>query len=263
MIAFGRIFPPTIPSTMQRFRVAFMAAVIMTIGATAWASSGGITTKSGKQTGSCNGCHNGGRIPSVKLEGPTALEAGTLATYTFRVESDSGVVVGMNAAIGVDDAVMFGQGDGGFTRVDSNEVTHIVANRFDAGAFTYTFSVQAPPFGGKVTLYAAGNACNNNGQTDGDESARTTLDIQVSGPERPPPPEAGPPPPPRPTTVPTPDASTTRPSEDAGDGDNAVAPEEDSGCSIGWSDQSSSIPAGAALAGVIGIAAIMRKKKKR
>jgi hypothetical protein len=246
-------------------RVGFVLSTVLltTIAGVSWASEGGIVAKSGKQGSSCQQCHTGGKAPNVKLDGPLALEAGTIAAYTFRVETDAAVAVGMNAAISEADGIMYSD-DAGSTREEDNEVTHSKAGRFDdAGVFTYSFFVKAPPYGGKLTVYAAGNACNGNGQNDGDESSRTTLTVDVSGPERPPPPEAGPPKPPTgPTTTPTVDASTKRADDDAGTGGNLAAPEEDSGCSIGWADRSSA-PAGAMLAALAGLAAITRKKRRR
>lgn len=245
-------------------RAGFVVSTVLltTIAGVSWASEGGIVAKSGKQGGSCQQCHTGGKPPSIKLDGPLALEAGTIAAYTFRVESDAAVVVGMNAAISESDGIMYAD-DAGATREEDNEITHTRPNRFDAGVFTYSFFVKAPPYGGKLTVYAAGNACDGNGQNDGDESSRTTLTVDVSGPERPAPPEAGPPKPAPtgPTTTPTPDASTKRADDDAGTG-NLAAPEEDSGCSIGWADRSSA-PAGAMLAALVGLAAITRKKRRR
>ncbi len=242
-------------------RAGFLCAAASLVTVAAWATPGGIVTKSGKQGSSCPSCHTGGKRPGVALDGPASLDAGSIATYTFRITSDSGVVAGFNAAISEEDGVMYGD-DGGTSQEEQNEVTHLMPNAFDAGEFVYTFSLKAPPYGGKLTVYAAGQACDNDGTTDGDQAAQTTFDISVNGPPRPPPPEAGPPPTPPPpaTATPTVDASTSS----RGDaGTSAAAPkEEDSGCSIGWADRTSA-PAGATLAALFGLAALTRKRRRR
>lgn len=249
---------PMLRSAIGRscLRTAVVLALTCAAGA-AWSSSGGITGKSGKQGGSCNGCHQGGTTPTVKLEGPTSLDAGAVALYTFRVATDA-AITGMNAAVSVSDGVMASDPDGGGTREDDNEIVHAQPVRPDAGQAVYRFAMTAPPYGGKITLYAAGNACNNDGKTDGDESARTALDIEVNGPPRPPP--AAPAPGPKPPAQESP-IDAAPPTGDAG-ATSDVAPEEDSGCSIAWTDRSSA-PAGAALAALAALAAVWRGRRHR
>jgi hypothetical protein len=245
-------------------RVGVVLALV-TIAGVASSKSGGITGHSGKQGPICSSCHNGGKTPTVKIEGPTSLDAGVLAVYTFRVQTDA-AITGMNAA--VSDGLL-GEVDGGRTALDTfeNELTHpgnAVKPDAATGEAVYTFSMTAPQFGGTVSLYAAGNACNNNNAEDGDQAASAKLDIVVNGPPKPPPVEAGPPPV-KPPPV-NPPADSGSPTGDSGSGgfdagDDAPPPAEESGCNVGWSDRSSA-PAGAMLAALVGLAMVGRKRRR-
>lgn len=158
-----------------------------------WAGKNGQTGASGVFGTDCNSCHNGGTAPSVALSGPTRLDAGSLAEYTFRVTTNA-KVTGMGATVDQDDAV-FMTVDGGLTKVQGavsgalvGDVTHIAPTPpGDAGSVTYRFRMVAPPYGGMLTMYAAGNAANGDDTKEGDLAAKTTLSIQVDGPPRPPP----------------------------------------------------------------------------
>jgi hypothetical protein len=238
-------------SALARFGLPVAAILALTCFAEiASPFSGGITRKSGKQGGTCNGCHQGGVTPKVTLVGPTSLDAGMLATYTFRIET-AAAITGMNAAISADDAVLSGDADGG-TREDENEITHARTIRPDGGAAVYTFSMVAPPYGGKLTLYAAGNACNGNGNTEGDESAATSIEIDVNGPPRPPPP-----PPPSPQEPPSEPRPETPSSSGYGGDTKSAPPEDDSGCAVGWAGPRA--PATSVVAALVAVAAVTRR----
>jgi hypothetical protein len=240
-------------SRSARFAVSIAAIFALTCFAdVASPFSGGITRKSGKQGGTCNGCHQGGVTPKVTLDGPTSLDAGMLATYTFRIET-AAAITGMNAAVSADDAVMAGDGDGG-TREDENEVTHARTIRPDGGAAVYTFSMVAPPYGGKITLYAAGNACDGNGNTEGDESAATSIEIDVIGPPRPPPP-------PPPQEPPSERPAETPSSSGYGGEAQSAPPEDDSGCAVGWAGPRA--PATSVAAALVAVAAVARRVRSR
>lgn len=236
-----------------------VALAMVSCAGIAYAHSNGVTGASGKQGPICNSCHNGGSPPKVTLTGPTALDAGSIATYTFQIQTDA-AITGMNAAIS--DGKLAGN-DAGFTVTSFDEITHARTLRPDGGAAVYTFSMTAPEFGGKITLFAAGNAANNNGQSDGDQASGTLLDIEVNGPPRPPPPEAGPPPTPTSTgTTPPPQVDSGPVAYDAGDDlGGAAAPADDSGCSVGWSDRSGA-PAGALFGALVGLAALVRARRR-
>jgi hypothetical protein len=250
----GEMFRPTPSPSRTWLRLGIILAMTSVAGA-AWSRSGGISGKSGKQGSTCNQCHGGGTTPTVKLDGPRSLDAGMLANYTFSITTVA-VATGMNAA--TTEGTLIEDGDGGNTRLEDDEITHVQKTKPDAGVALYRFSMTAPQYGGTISLYAAGNAVNGDDEESGDESAKDKIDIVVNGPPRPPPPEAGPPAP-GPTS--TADAST---SKDAGreGGSAAASPEEDSGCTIGWSDRSSA-PAGAMLAGLVALAAVGRSRRRR
>ncbi len=223
-------------------------AISWALGASA--NSGGRTGATGKNGRTCTSCHQGGAAtPTVALDGPSALDAGALGTYTLRIETDANIT-GMGAAASARDAVLTGDVDGG-TQADQGEITHIKPVRTpDAGVTVYTFTMQAPPFGGPVTLFAAGNACNDDGQTTGDEAAATTLVVDVSGPPRPPEPEAG--------VIPRPEAGAPADAGPTDAGDAATGDFGGGGCN--------STPArapGGALLLAIAAAAAVRSRARR
>jgi hypothetical protein len=224
----------------------------------AYAHSGGITGASGKQGVICNDCHQGGKTPAVRLVGPGSLDAGEIAVYKFYIDTDA-AITGMNAAA-TDGVVLTADPDGGDTQFDDPEVTHIRPQAPDAGEAVFTFSMTAPAYGGTVTLWAAGNACNGDGTTNGDEASGTKMSVVVNGP---PAPDAGSP---GAGDAGTPvkgdpvfDAGATVPGSgrDAGAG---AAPPSDSGCAIG--PDRSSLPAGALLTGFVGLALLGRRRRR-
>jgi MYXO-CTERM domain-containing protein len=232
----------------------------------AWSHSNGITGASGKQGGICNQCHDNPKTtptPTVTLDGPMTLDAGASAIYTFKIETTA-QATGMNAA--TSDGTL-AAADGGLTQFEDDEVTHLTPNKADAGSVIYSFFLTAPAYGGPVKLYAAGNAVDLDNSTDGDQSARTTLDITINGPPRP---DAGTPPPA--TTTPAPPTTAPKPTVDAGAGGSDpvgaapaasdAAPADSSGCSMGPADRAS-VPGGAIFASLIALAALGRKRRRR
>lgn len=228
--------------------LALVAAGLLLAPGAARANSGGRFGASGKSGRSCDGCHQGGVPPTVTLDGPRALDAGASATYTLRVSLPAGQpLAGMGAAASASDAVLSGDLDAG-TRELSGEIVHAIPRgAADAGEdggpeVAFSFTMQAPPYGEVVTLYAAGNAVNGDRETTGDESARATLEVRVSGPPRPPPAEAGAP----------------REERDAGPAEAAPTPPADGGC------RASPGRAGPpALALALGVAFGLRRARRR
>jgi MYXO-CTERM domain-containing protein len=250
-------------------RIGAVFAITSAAGA-AWAFPGGISGYSGKQNSICSSCHEGGPTPTVKLAGPASLDAGASAVYTFTVTTTN-KATGMNAA--VSDGQLAAD-DAGTTRIepgpqegDNDEITHpspwkITDAGPEGGSNVYSFSLTAPAYGGPITLYAAGNAVNLDNDPGGDEAARDSLQITVFGPPKP----AATTPAPTstgPTITPFPDAGAPPSStSDAGTRTNNAAPESDSGCSMHGTGGSSA-PAGVMFAGLIGLAAIARGRRKR
>jgi hypothetical protein len=249
----------------------------------AMAFEDGITGRSGKQGTSCNQCHNGGVAPTVALTGPLTLDAGAKGVYTFTVTTPN-VATGMNAAATGGAVLAANQTGGNVQTLDEDgelEVTHTAPMlTTDAGGgngiSTYKFELTAPAFGGPIKLFAAGNAVNNNGATDGDNSARQEITITINGPARPP--DGGvdsgnPGPGPNPTATAAPtttvtaaptNTSPTTPGADAGGARPGAKPaaEDDSGCSIGWADRSS-LPGGAMIGTLLALAAFGRARARR
>jgi MYXO-CTERM domain-containing protein len=248
-VATGRFWP--------RARGAAIASCAAALGLSwalgASANSGGRTGATGKNGRTCTSCHQGGAaIPTVALDGPAALDAGALGTYTLRIETDARST-GMGAAASAADAVLSGDADGG-TQADQGEITHIkpVPTPDDGGATVYTFTMQAPPFGGRVTLFAAGNACNGDGQTTGDEAAATTLVVDVTGPPRPPEPEAG--------AIPRSDAGGP---VDAGPADASDVTAGGDFGGGGCNATPTSAPGGALVLAIAAVAALLSRARRR
>lgn len=236
-------FAPRLAATASLFTVVTIAAV-------AAANSGGRTRASGRDGSNCNSCHSGGDEPTVKLTGPVKLTAGTSATYTFTVES-AAAITGMNAA--ATEEVQLVGGDNTVTAGDG-EVTHKKPVTPDGGAATFTFSL-TPEYGGSFEIYAAGNACNGDGNTSGDKAATTKLTVDVDGPARPVP-EAG-----ASTTRSDAGASSTGAEVEApsGDGGADTGSPDDGGCRTSPSDPA--IPIGT-LALSTWIAAIVARRRR-
>ncbi len=157
---------------MKRGEVVIAVLVLVAL-----SNSGGITNYSGKQAGTmCNTCHAGGAAPTVEIAGPASLAAGASATYSVKITGGAGVLAGFNAA------ASGGQFIGGAgTRVTGGEVTHSMGKAFSAGSATFSFTYQAPPAAGAVTLYAAGMSASGSNGEMGDMAAMTTLDVTVTG----------------------------------------------------------------------------------
>jgi hypothetical protein len=171
-------------------RIAAFACTLAlcTTGAVAGAHEDGITGYSGKSGTFCNKCHSGGVAPTVMLDGPTTLAAGSSATYTFTITGGAGAAGGLDAAL---DGASIAAGArlatvSPSTKLVSGEVTHTQPVSFASGSLTFQLSVVAPAAAGTMTLYVAGNSTNHDGTDKGDRAAATSLAITVDGPPPPP-----------------------------------------------------------------------------
>lgn len=230
-----------------------LVALVSGVARTALGHSNGITGNSGKTSATCNNCHQGGPAPKVTLSGPTQLEAGVPATYTFFVESPQ-KICGMNAAA-TDDIVLAGD-DGGTTRLEGAEVTHAKTLKLVDGGALFTFTLTAP-YGETISLWAAGNAANDNGQQDGDRASTTKLDITVEGPPRPPPPPPPEPPAPRPA------ATTPPPTTDASADAGAAEAESTSDGSCALGPAGSGLASSSAAGALVALVAVLRLARRR
>ena len=139
--------------------------------------SGNPATNGGE---TCTTCHGpGATVPTVRLEGPTAVTAGTTHIYTVKVVGGPAVTAGLNVATS--------NQRGQLTPLDSEtqnllgELTHTVPKVFSGIEATFRFAWTAPTFNDTVTMYAAGNSSNGGQDLAGDGIAATALTIAVTG----------------------------------------------------------------------------------
>jgi uncharacterized protein (TIGR03382 family) len=154
-----------------------MAACLVSGSAFAYAT--GQTGFSGKQSGNTcmnSTCHSGGTAPTVTLEGPDTLAAGTTGNYTLVIKGGAGVRGGFDVA--VDTGSLEAGTD---SRKTGGEVTHKAPKAFSNGELRFDFSLVAPSSGGSVKLFGAGNSTNFNNEPTGDASAQTSKTITVTG----------------------------------------------------------------------------------
>ena len=146
----------------------------------ALANSSGMVGNSGKDgaTRTCNACHMGGSAPTVTLSGPASLAAGATGEYTLVIKGGAGVKAGMNVSVNSSTASLTAGTD---SKKLSGELTHQSPKTMTGGEARYTFSLVAPSAGGSLKLFASGNSVNGDGNTTGDMSASTSLDVTVTG----------------------------------------------------------------------------------
>ncbi|WP_224361582.1 MXAN_6652 family MXYO-CTERM-anchored protein [Hyalangium versicolor] len=182
----------------------------------AHANASGKTGFSGKQGSTCvQACHATGAstlVPTVTINGPATLTAGSTGNYTLIVTGGPAVKAGMNVAVSDSGGTLNVAGSD--LKVESGELTHTAAKAFANGEVRFDFSLVAPSTSKTVTLYASGNSVNGNFASTGDNSASTTFNVQVTAASTP---DAGAP------DAGTPDAGTDNPG--GGEGD------DDGGCS--------------------------------
>lgn len=152
------------------------------------ARSGGISGRSGNPATSggsyCTACHSGGQVPTVTITGPTVVAPSSISTYQLRIVKPSGP---NNVAGGLDVSATAGAlsvVDSG-TRLLNSEIVHDSPRVAVGGQVTWTFNWTAPATPGTATLYGAGNAVNDNSNTNGDNAAATSLAITVGAPATP------------------------------------------------------------------------------
>jgi hypothetical protein len=171
--------------TVERWSTTAFLGVLLAAGgalraAPAGANSNGITGVSGKQGNTCASCHRGGLEPEVQFIGPGTVAPGALATFRFEVQSrvPNQRRAGFNLAssAGRLDVVP----DQGARRTQTNELTHTAPKQNVDMLAGWDFTWTAPDTPGLYTLFGAGNSVNFNGQSSGDRSATTTLDVAVA-----------------------------------------------------------------------------------
>ncbi len=155
--------------------------MLLLFGARCDARLNGIAGYAGNLGAGCDTCHNGGEVPTIRIEGPAEVAAGTEATFRFFVvtTSVSQPVGGLNIA--ASDGTLASVASQG-SRIDSGEIVHTAPKVIQAGAATWDFRWTAPRAIGPQTLYASGLSADDDGTNGGDASASTTMSIEVVAP---------------------------------------------------------------------------------
>lgn len=201
----------------QRFFPGIASVLACLLSVSAHANINGIVGRSGKQgagqTCMASGCHSfnpSPTMPTVEISGPTTLQAGAMGNYTLIIRGGAAAKAGMNVAVSTNGGTL--DKVGGDLKVLGGELTHTAPKDFaDNSEARFDFTLVAPSTAGTSKLFASGNSTNGNGSNDGDHSAATTLDVQITGSTQPP--DAG-----------VPDAGT-------GNGGGGGGDDDDGGCS--------------------------------
>jgi len=209
--------------TRSVLRIAAHAAWVVSFSlgyaATGFANKTGITGASGKSNGFyCKGCHSGGTTPTVAFDGPTAMDPGSTATFSFTVSSHSASQIAAGLDVAASDGIL-GVVNAQETRLEHSEVTHNAPKgNDDNGQAIFLFTWQAPASPGIYTLFGAGTSVNLNDLRTGDAAARTTYAIAVGGVSTPTPPPMEP----TATATATPTVTVTCIGDCGGDGEVTV-----------------------------------------
>lgn len=184
------------PLRRGQYSVSRWVAIALMVGlgaAPTAALTTGITGFSGKQTkpdGTPLYCSNAGlgchftdadtKAPMVRFEGPTQLDPGAQATYTFVVTSENPKVqiqAGLDVAAS---AGSLGMVAGQQEQLLDGEITHTgPKDNNQNGEAAWQFTWQAPTTPGVYVLFGAGNSVDASTTDEGDEAAITTLMITV------------------------------------------------------------------------------------
>lgn len=163
-----------------------VALLVVTAAHTALAYPGGIAGTVFGPTG-CPLCHSGGTTPSVILAGPTSMQPGDTADFTFTIFGNPTQPYGGLNVAASDGTLSLG---GPFTLdtrtilgiLGLTEITQLAPKQGDfLNEIEFSFRWTAPNQGGDVTMRAWGNAVNHDGSPTGDAAAMTTLVVSVVG----------------------------------------------------------------------------------
>jgi MYXO-CTERM domain-containing protein len=177
-----------------------LSALLLLLPPSALAHKTGISGYSGKQNDAgvsgptCTSCHTAsGTIPSATITAPATLNvnATTQVAIVITAGGMATTVAGLDVALGNEAAVGSSLTPGPGTQLLNGEVTHLTPRAFDGGITTFDFSVTAGVTNGRLTIYAAVNAANNDGANTGDNPYILNKTLMITG--TPPPPDAGPP----------------------------------------------------------------------
>lgn len=142
----------------------------------AFATATGITGQSGKEGAACSVCHRGGTLPTVVIEGPTALAPGATGQYSLIIQGGAAKTGGTNIATDVAEANL--QAGTGLKKL-GGELTHSAPRAFTGNEVRFGFSLVAPATDVTLTLFGSGNSSNADQNSEGDRAAATTLVVKV------------------------------------------------------------------------------------
>ncbi|MCB0211465.1 MAG: PQQ-dependent sugar dehydrogenase [Anaerolineae bacterium] len=128
----------------------------------------------------CTTCHEpGASVPSVTINGPSDVQAGSTISYTVIINGGPGQVGGLDVSLSPNTGTLLPSV--GETHLLNGELTHTQPKAFSAGQVSFTFQWQAPDANQTVTMYVAGNSANNDGNLLGDGIDTTQQTIEVTG----------------------------------------------------------------------------------
>ena len=128
----------------------------------------------------CTACHAAGAtVPTVVLQGPTTVTAGTTNLYTLTISGGPAQTGGLNIAASNNRGTLLSTGAD--TQALLGELTHSAPKAFSGNQVAFTFAWTAPSFNDTVTLYGAGNSSDGQQSLTGDGIGATSLAIQVTG----------------------------------------------------------------------------------
>ncbi|MCB0189231.1 MAG: hypothetical protein KDE31_33405, partial [Caldilineaceae bacterium] len=139
--------------------------------------SGNPATNSGQN---CTACHAAAvALPTVSIQGPTTVTAGSTNLYTFTISGGPAQTGGLNISTSDNRGTLLPTGAD--TQALLGELTHSTPKPFSGNQVQFVFSWIAPEFNDTVTFYAAGNSTNGEQSLTGDGIGTTTYAVTVTG----------------------------------------------------------------------------------
>ncbi|MBX3015206.1 MAG: PQQ-dependent sugar dehydrogenase [Caldilineaceae bacterium] len=128
----------------------------------------------------CTACHAlGAPLPTVVIQGPTSVTAGSTNLYTLTISGGPAQTAGLNISTSNQRGILLPTAAD--LQVLLQELTHSAPKPFAGNQASFTFAWTAPNFNDTVTLYGAGNSSDGQQSLSGDGIGTTTLTIQVTG----------------------------------------------------------------------------------
>lgn len=179
-----------------RLALACLSIVLLGIMTDVMADAGGRAGRSGAAAGrDCTGCHAAGAaVPTVTVNGPASVAAGTANSYTVTITGGPALGAGVDIAASTGTLIV----TDATTKLLRNEIVHSAPVPMPAASVTFTFDWQAPTAGTTATINVAGLSTNgaNDDLADGTATSSLSIAIGSGGAQPPTPPAVQPPVPP-------------------------------------------------------------------